>query len=250
MRDKVKINVDGNTATLYKPSWDKVATVTVREDYIDELKSITWTKNNNYLHNKKYGYLHCYIMKKWYGENEYNAMHDKGFIVDHIDNNGFNCCINNLCFLSSDENKAKGMTLDKRSAKHEFIALSIYKDFDTQLFQVTIFFNYPAISKIECIEKPAVIDLAYLLYDTPYEIVINDAIGILLEYENYKTFSPDKLNFCDYHIEGCYGKPYPIELYNEYLEGKHGTICLMVKSVPIPNWSLDTKQKFLHIREK
>lgn len=36
------------------------------------------------------------------------------------------------------------MTVDKMSSDKSHIALSMFKDFDTKLFQITIFFNYPA----------------------------------------------------------------------------------------------------------
>lgn len=43
-------------------------------------------------------------------------MKDEGCVINHMDNDGHNCCIDNLCFLIADEKKAKGMTLDKMSA--------------------------------------------------------------------------------------------------------------------------------------
>lgn len=101
-------------------------------------------------------------------------------------NDGFNCCINNLCFLIEDENKAKGMTVDKLSKEKSHIALSLYKDFSTGLIQISVFFNYPAITKIEGLKKPAMIDLAHLLYDVEYEMVLNDARTILYEYRRGK----------------------------------------------------------------
>ena len=54
-------------------------------------------------------------MRKWYGDDEYEKMKSDGYVVDHMDNDGYNCCIDNLCSLIDDENKAKGMTVDKMS---------------------------------------------------------------------------------------------------------------------------------------
>ena len=56
-----------------------------------------------------------YMRRKWYGDDTFETMKDEGYVVDHMDNDGHNCCIDNLYFLIMDENKAKGMTLDKMS---------------------------------------------------------------------------------------------------------------------------------------
>jgi len=65
-------------------------------------------------------YIHC---EKWYEEEFYEAMKANDYVVDHMDNNGYNCCIENLCFLTSDENKAKGMAVDKLSREKMHIAV-------------------------------------------------------------------------------------------------------------------------------
>ena len=51
-------------------------------------------------------------MKKWYGEDFCKKTKDMNYVIDHMDNNSTNCCINNLYFLLDRYNKAKGMTLD------------------------------------------------------------------------------------------------------------------------------------------
>lgn len=88
-----------------------------------------------------------------YGDDTFETMKDEGDVINHMDNDGHNCCIDNLCFLIADENKAKGMTLDKMSADKSHIALSMFKDFETQLFQMTIVFNYPAKLILSNLEK-------------------------------------------------------------------------------------------------
>ena len=57
----------------------------------------------------------------------------------------------------------------------------MFKDFQTELIQITIFFNYPAKLILEGLERDAVVELAFLLYDADYRIVINDARSIMLE---------------------------------------------------------------------
>lgn len=241
-------SISGDLLTIYREGWSQLATATIRDDYKDEIQSVTWTNDDGYLKNKKLGSLHSYIIKKWYGEDMHRSMLDNGFIVEHMDNNGFNCQIENLCFLNRGENVAKGQTLDKYSEDKRYIALNLFKDFSTQLYQISIFFNYPAVLKSEDIEG-AVVDLAYLLYDEDYELVINDARHILLEYDKHKTFSPKKLSFADYHIEGSYGKPWPLDMYDEYIKGEHGHgVVFIEKSHMKENWTLENKRTFFHLR--
>ena len=243
-------SIDGDTITISHSDGDFIATASLREDYEGEIQSVTWSKNGNYVYSQKLGvYLHIYIMKKWYGEDVYDQMKTSGYIVDHMDNNGYNCCIDNLCFLTYDENIAKGHTVDKKSKNKTHIALSLFKDFYTQNIQMTIVFNYPAIAKISSINSPAVIELVYLLYDCEYEIVLNDARAILYDYEYNHTFDPEKLHDSDYHIEGAYGIPWPIERYNRYIEGGHGhAVCFFVKKSPIKGWKVEEQRKFFYLR--
>lgn len=240
-------NISGNCIRIGNPDWDFIAKASIKSDYVDELQSLTWSKKGKYLYNNKLKmYLHVYVMRKWYGDELYEKMKSEDYVIDHIDNNGYNCCIDNLWFLNSNENKAKGLTLDKLSADRRYMALSIYKDFDTQLFQITIVFNYPA--KLETMGENAVVELAYLLYDCEYEIVINDARLMLYDYRMGYMFRPSKLSFVDYHIEGTYGKVYPVEIYEEYLSGKHGhTVAYFVKKAPLRGWSKANKEEFFYL---
>lgn len=247
---KNKFDVRDDRVYISHEKWNFIAVASIKDEYLEELMSVTWTKNNGYLYSKQLStYLHIYVMKKWYGEEKYEQMKAEGYVVDHMDNNGYNCCINNLCFLIEDENVAKGRTVDKMSKEKSHIALTLYKDFDTELIQIAVFFNYPAIAKIEGLEKPAVIDLAHLLYDAEYEIVLNDTRSILYDYRRDFSFAPEMLHYVDYHIEGCYGKPVPVELYNSYIAGGHGHRVVIIKRIaPISNWTLDDKREIFYIR--
>lgn len=113
---KNTFSLNGDVISISHPDWDFIAHATIRDDYLEEIQSVTWSKNGNYLYNQKLGgYLHIYIMRKWYGDEVCKQMKADDYVVDHMDNNGYNCCIDNLYFLISDENKAKGMTVDKLS---------------------------------------------------------------------------------------------------------------------------------------
>ena len=66
---KNTFEIDGDTISITRPEWGFKAYATIREDYLDEIQSVTWgLSNDRYLYNSKLGTLHSYIMKKWYGE--------------------------------------------------------------------------------------------------------------------------------------------------------------------------------------
>ena len=93
--------------------------------------------------------------------------------------------------------------------------------------------------------------MAFLLYDkdTPYEIVINDARHIMLEYSYYKTFTPSKLNFIDFQIEGEYRQQPPIQLYERYVNGEHHSpIAYIEKKHMIENWTMENKISTYYLR--
>ena len=116
---------------------------------------------------------------------------------------------------------------------------------------MTIFFNYPAVAKISNLDSPAVIDLAYLLYDCEYEMVINDARMILYDYKREYVFEPEKLHDADFHIEGSFGSPAPIDWYNKYIEGGHGhAIAFIHKAAYIKGWKVEDQKQFFYLRGK
>lgn len=48
--------IDGDIISITRSEWDFIAQATVREDYLEEIQSVTWGLNNNrYLYNSKYG---------------------------------------------------------------------------------------------------------------------------------------------------------------------------------------------------
>ena len=225
------------------------AVASIRDDYRDELMSVTWGKNGKYFYNAKLGYLHRYIMEKWYTKEVLDTMTTENFVVDHMDGDGFNCNINNLCFLSRNENVAKGNTLDIECKDTEYIALKMFKDFYTDLIQITIFFNYPAKLILDGLERAAVAELAFLLYDDDYRIVINDARSIMLDYQSKYEFIPEKLRFIDYQIEGSYGVARDISWFEEYIAGIHGLgVALLNRVAPIKNWTKEQKREYIKIR--
>jgi hypothetical protein len=141
-------------------------------------------------------------MAKWYGQDILDKMTAEGFVVDHMNNESFDCQISNLSFLSSDENKAKGFTVDKQSNELRWnLALNMFKDFETGCYQMTIFFNKTMhFENVDTNERYPVSALK-LLYDTNYEIVINDARYIMLSYKDAGRFQLNRLNHIELKIE-------------------------------------------------
>lgn len=248
-KSKNIFTVSDDMITIGHPSWDFVATASIREDYLAEIQRVTWSQNGRYLYNESLGgYLHIYIMRKWYGDDVYEQMKKDGYVVDHMDNDGHNCCIDNLFFLMDNENKAKGLTVDQYSAEKTHIALTLCQDFYTGHIQITIVFNYPAIAKISTLDRPAVIEMAFLLYDKEYPEVINDARKILNDYCNYGVFELEKLNCADFQIEGQYGVPISKEKYDRYIKGGHGhTIFYIERKAPLLGWMVGEQRRQLRL---
>ena len=248
MPSKNSFEISGDLIYIKNPNWDRIAVASIRNDYCDEIQNVTWTKRGDYLHNKKLGYLHRYIMAKWYGEDMLLSMTKDDYVVDHMDNDGFNCVIENLSFLSNAENKAKGLTFDKLNKDRLHIALSIFKDFSTGLFQSTIKFNYQPSLICSSINEPAYIELAYLLYGSDYAAMLLDWQQILNEYYKSYTFSPECLRCDDYHIEGGYGKIISVKEYDRIMltPSKHGKVYfnrIQYKK----GWLPTDKEQFFHL---
>ena len=48
--------IDGDIISITRSEWDFIAQATVREDYLEEIQSVTWGLNKNrYLYNSKDG---------------------------------------------------------------------------------------------------------------------------------------------------------------------------------------------------
>ncbi|NBK96821.1 MAG: hypothetical protein EOM50_02155 [Erysipelotrichia bacterium] len=243
--------IKGDTIAITRNDWKYVAYATVKDDYIEEIQSVSWSLNNDRYLQSSLGSLHGYIMKKWYSEEIHEQMMNSRFVVDHIDNQGWNCRIDNLCYLSERDNKAKGFTFDINNKDKNFIALTITKDFYNELFQISIVFNYPSVLNLKDFKYHSVINLAYLLYDLDYKMVLHDGQGILDDYLYNFEFRPDKLKFIDYYIEGQVGKPIPLTAYLDYLKGSHGhAIAFFRRKQQLYGWTKESKQEYFRIFDR
>lgn len=171
------------------------------------INSTSWhIQNGNdgrpkYLRSSKLGRsLHQVVMAFWYGEELFREMKEKGFVIDHIDNNGFNCEISNLWFLHKRRNTAKGLTYDiERKETERVAALNIFKDFTTNRFQITIGFNKRYFLYVE--GKYVAISSIKILYEDDYIIVLRDAESILHGINQYNKVDLSKLNNISFKYE-------------------------------------------------
>ncbi|GIN62506.1 hypothetical protein J27TS8_24990 [Robertmurraya siralis] len=205
----------GDTIYINKPKANKLAYTEYNEELFKLLKSYTWSINGDYLRSGKLNkYLHRYVMEFYYGEESIKEADERGFVVDHIDNNGFNCRISNLCFIPNDLNKAKGLTFDKRRREMvDDLTLTFYKDFKTGQFQITISFNKEFVYVHE--GKVIQVDRAYYLYENDFELVLNDASKILQQVQKNGEFDETKLS----HQKMLYVPSTYIELKESEKEG-------------------------------
>ena len=98
---KNKFEIINDEIHISKEGWPLIGLTTYREDYYEELTSKTWaltkanseTDDKGYLSNKTLGVLHRYIVAKWYGQDVLDTMTQKGFVVDHLNNNHTDCRI-------------------------------------------------------------------------------------------------------------------------------------------------------------
>lgn len=197
-KSKNFFSITGDIIWITRPEWHRAAQATYREDYYSELTSHTWyLQNGDYPSNATLGGgLHRYMMAKWYGEQMLKSMTAQGYVVDHMNNDHMDCRICNLEFYKKSRNTAKGQYLDKEAPRQLGIALSIFKDFDTGCYQITIGCN-------ETITTPdkRLVNTIKLLYSHSYSIVVLDAEKILTQFEDERIIDLSNLSMCDCHIE-------------------------------------------------
>ena len=177
------------------------------EELWDKVNSVKWhvkfsgkNKEKEYINSSKLGLLHRVVMEHWYGNEAIREANERNLVVDHLNNDGLDCRISNLCFIPKARNTAKGMTYDiQREQMISEIALNIFKDFNTQKFQITIGFNKETFLYVNG-EKENIACM-YLLYENDFYNVFNDAERILHEYGSKRVVNLQKLSFEKFEYE-------------------------------------------------
>lgn len=163
----------------------KLAFVNYTDELIEIIKAAKFRIPSSTERIKEYKYpysnaynktLHQIVFDYYFGEETRKDLYEKDYIIEHLDNNGFNCDISNLFVLKKVKNTYKGWNFDKEVQEAKpIIALRIYHIITNRTFQIVIAFN-----KAFCSEKTKkTLSTVKLLYNYNYEIVLQDAEQIL-----------------------------------------------------------------------
>lgn len=174
--EKISINIKG---------LNKLAFVNYTEELFNIIKNARFRipdtpkkiEECKYIYsNEQRKYLHQVVFDYYIGEENRKKGYKLGYIIEHLDNNGFNCDISNLFLLKKVKNTYKGWNFDKESKESvHIIALKIYHIIQNKTFQITIAFNQSFVNE----RSGKAIETIKLLYDYNYEIVLQDAEQIL-----------------------------------------------------------------------
>lgn len=183
--DNVSLSVYNDRISISIKGMDKLAFVNYTDELFEIIKRARFRVPDTPDKIKKYKYpysnehkktLHQIVFDYYFGEDLRKKSYNLGYIIEHLDNDGFNCDISNLFILKDVKNTYKGWNFDKkRKEALSIIALKIYHILSNRTFQITIGFNQ---SFVNLRSKKAISTIS-LLYDYNYEIVLQDAEQIL-----------------------------------------------------------------------
>jgi len=227
-------------------NWKKPAYTTYREDILEFVKENNWhLKNDRYPNSSKVGSLHRCVMNLWYGEEATEFILNKGYVIDHIDNDSLNCRVENLAFLTRDRNSSKGLNYDKKRKDYSKCALNIFKDFHEDTFQITVGFNEPYCCKDDKGLWCEVQELALLYARNSFEVVLLEAERLLLKIQDGEDFDLLKFEADDMYATPVptideipleeRGKPVMVVDGKVYLDQRYAA---WIKSPPLFGWSI------------
>lgn len=186
VNDTIAINIKG---------MNKLAFVDYSEEMLEIIKKARFRvprteetrKNYKYPYSNEYGKtLHQIAFDHMFSEEFRKELYDKDFIIEHLDNDGFNCVCSNLYFLLKVKNTYKGWHFDKITMNFvATVSIRIYHILENKTFQIVLCFNETFVSK-NTGESLAVIKM---LYPYDYEIVLQDAEQIFESIIKTKSIS-------------------------------------------------------------
>ena len=177
-KTNVEITHENNKIYLRftNPEIQKLAFTDYTAELWEIINSSNWRVKDKYIYSGKKS-LHRTVMEHWYGKECCEKMSGSGFVIDHIDNDGFNCLYENLEFLSHSKNwHYKGNYYDKeRVEKLPIAAVNIFKKKSGDKFQITVGFNVPLVDP-----QGQKFSKAFFVYDTKdYDLVLSDAVFLV-----------------------------------------------------------------------
>ena len=158
------------------------------EELFAKVKAVNWsvTKGRFLFSSKLQRSLHQVVMAHWYGEEAFSESRVRGFIVEHHNNEGFDCQISNLSFAPERINKSKAFTYDQdRLEVMSKMAVNFYKDFKTGRYQITIGLNKPHYIVYPEQNKAINVTALYLLYNDDFFRTLTDATTLIHEMRMY-----------------------------------------------------------------
>lgn len=184
--DKISINIIGMKKLAfvdYTPKmYDLIRNARFRIPKTEEAKEdYKYPYSNEY---KKS--LHQISFDYYFGEELRKEAYSKGYIIEHLDNDGFNCSVSNLFLLKKIKNTYKGWNFDKVVENTKQIAaLTIYHVLENKTFQITIAFN----ESYRNSHTRKTLEQIRLLYPYNYEIVLQDAEQIIEAISNRENIN-------------------------------------------------------------
>jgi len=206
---KTEITSESGNIYITNPNWNDTAYTEFVEEIWNIVNQNTWyRKQKNKKQNTWYIYsnslkkpLHRLVMEYWYGEAECQKFIKRGYVIDHLDNNGLNCRLSNLTFALRRLNTTKGQTIDVYYKDTiEKFALKVFKDFYHKKFHITIASNTttPVVENQQVRDDFSKIEL---LYPDDFECVVLDGWNIFYQYRLTGKVILDNLHFLAKRIE-------------------------------------------------
>lgn len=183
-----KVTHDNNKITIHRPSYKSLAFTTYAEDLYKKISSVTWSvkrtkMGKEYLDSSKYGSLHRLVFIYFYGDDVLAEAYKNDYVIDHLDNDGYDCSYENLALIPRKENFSKGLTYDiERIEAMNKYSINITRDMDTKEFQISVIFNIIANLRVGSEVIPLYI--LYLRYGIDYKTAFIDARSILNDLNN------------------------------------------------------------------
>ena len=109
-----KVTHDEERITIGRPTFKCIAFVTYSEELFKQISSVTWfvvrsKTGKEYLKSGRYGLLHQLVINYFYGADVLKEAYANDYVIDHLDNNGYDCTYENLAF--KERKYSKGLDL-------------------------------------------------------------------------------------------------------------------------------------------